>query len=243
MEAGCEQRGRGERFVLLEGLRESRGALDRWAADPGPVLGGWFSSAAGVALLLLAAVWLVSLASTPDLTPVLIPGVTVPPEGGDFLRILGNNGLVLALHATACVAGFMAGSSMPLLAREMTGLRRIVHERAGPIAIAWVVAVTSFSLLAQALALGFDAATISSQFGIGSWLLLLTVLPHALLELTAVFLPLAAWLIASRRGEWRDLLAATMVTVAIAIPMLLAAATIETAVWPELLIEASRRFV
>ena len=44
--------------------------------------------------------------------------------------------------------------------------------------------------------------------------LILSVLPHALPELTALFLPLAAWLIASRRGEWNQLLAATFVTVA-----------------------------
>ena len=37
-------------------------------------------------------------------------------------------------------------------------------------------------------------------------------------ELTALFLPLAAWTIASRRGEWGDLLAATMVTVALRDP-------------------------
>jgi hypothetical protein len=61
------------------------------------------------------------------------------------------------------------------------------------------------------------------------------VLPHAIPELVAVFLPLAAWLIASRRGEWSDLLAATFVTVAIAIPILLVSAMIELYVWPELL--------
>ena len=55
------------------------------------------------------------------------------------------------------------------------------------------------------------AASLSAQLGIGSGTLILTVLPHALLELTAVFLPLAAWLIASRRDEWEELLAATFV--------------------------------
>ena len=50
------------------------------------------------------------------------------------------------------------------------------------------------------------------------------MLPHAIPELTALFLPLAAWLIASRRGEWNQLLAATFVTVAIAIPVLVVAA-------------------
>jgi uncharacterized membrane protein SpoIIM required for sporulation len=55
------------------------------------------------------------------------------------------------------------------------------------------------------------------------------------IELTALFLPLAAWLLASRRGQWKQLLAATAVTVAIAIPMLVVAATIEVFVWPHIL--------
>ena len=50
------------------------------------------------------------------------------------------------------------------------------------------------------------------------------MLPHAIPELTALFLPLAAWLIASRRGEWNQLLAATFITVALAIPALVLAA-------------------
>jgi uncharacterized membrane protein SpoIIM required for sporulation len=60
-------------------------------------------------------------------------------------------------------------------------------------------------------------------------------MPHALIELTALFLPLAAWIIASRRGEWDQLLAATLVTVAIALPMLLVAAVIEVWVSPHVL--------
>ena len=61
------------------------------------------------------------------------------------------------------------------------------------------------------------------------------MLPHALLELTALFLPLAAWLIASRRGEWNQLLAATFVTVLLAVPTLVLAATLEVYVWPHIL--------
>jgi uncharacterized membrane protein YccC len=64
---------------------------------------------------------------------------------------------------------------------------------------------------------------------------MLTLLPHALPELFALFLPLAAWMVASRRGDWHELLAATFVTVAIAIPILLAAAAIEVWGWPTLL--------
>lgn len=226
-------------FVLLTGIRETRGALGRWQRDPGSVLVPWFGGGLGVALGLLFAVWAVSLFSTPDLTAYFIPGVNVPIEPFDFVKILSSNLLVLALHATACVAGFIAGSSLPLAAREMTGFKRFIHEKAGPLAITWVVLVTSFSLFAQAFALGFDASTISSQLGITSGVLILTVLPHALLELTAVFLPLAAWLMASRRGDWSDLLAATFVTVALAVPMLLVAGMIEILLWPELLLEVS----
>ena len=46
-------------------------------------------------------------------------------------------------------------------------------------------------------------------------------------ELVSLFLPLAAWIVASRRDDWQDLLAATAVTVAIAVPVLLAAAAVE----------------
>ena len=45
-------------------------------------------------------------------------------------------------------------------------------------------------------------------------MLLLALTPHALPELVALFLPLAAWIIASRNDDWQDLLAATFVTVA-----------------------------
>jgi uncharacterized membrane protein SpoIIM required for sporulation len=59
-------------------------------------------------------------------------------------------------------------------------------------------------------------------------------------ELTALFLPLAAWLIASRRGQWNQLLAATFITVGLAIPVLLVTATIEVYVWPHILEALSR---
>lgn len=203
------------------------------------MLPGWFAGAGLVAVGLLAATWVVSRAVTADLTPLLIPGVNVDASVRDYIAILAKNTLVLALHATACVAGFIAGSSLPLAAEQMTGFRKLVHERAGPIAIAWVIAVTTFSLVAQAIALGFDAATLSRQLGIDSGVLILTVLPHALLELTAVFLPLAAWMIASRRREWGDLLAATIATTALAFPMILVSALIEVSLWHELLVLVS----
>jgi uncharacterized membrane protein SpoIIM required for sporulation len=81
----------------------------------------------------------------------------------------------------------------------------------------------------------FQGATLASQLEITRLELIVSVLPHALPELTALFLPLAAWLIASRRGEWNQLLAATFVTVALAIPVLILTAMIEVYVWPHIL--------
>jgi uncharacterized membrane protein SpoIIM required for sporulation len=65
--------------------------------------------------------------------------------------------------------------------------------------------------------------------------LLLGLLPHAVPELTALFLPLAAWIIASRRGEWDELLAATLVTVLIAVPVLVVSALWEVYIAPHVL--------
>ena len=228
-----------EDFVLVQGLRDTRGALERWHRDPGPVLLAWFGWSALVACGLLTAVWVVASLAPSDPTELLIPGIHYAPGASDIGSILGRNALVLALHATACVAGFLAGSSLRHAAAQRTGLSRVVHEKAGPIAIAFVVACTLFSLTTQAYILGSTAASLSAQVGISPLELVLTALPHALPELVALFLPLAAWMIASRRDEWHDLLAATFVTVGIAIPILIVSALLETYLWPRLLEQAS----
>jgi len=221
--------------VFSHGMRDTRAALDVWSGGHWRVLRGWAALSLAIALTLLAAVWVVAGMLTPDITPIHLPGLTEPSEPGDLLPILYRNSLVLALHATACVAGFIAGASMPIAAAQRTGLSRWVHVKAGELAILFVCAVTLFSLSTQALYLGFQGATIAYQLHMPIGLLLLSVLPHAIPELMALFLPLAAWLIASRKGEWSQLLAATVVTVVIAIPTLIFAATVEVYLWPHLL--------
>lgn len=216
-------------------MRDTGAAFDAWRLNPRAVLVPWFAGAAAIAVALLFTVWVVSTAVPVDITGYWLPGIDVRPDFGDFAHIYLRTLLVLALHAFACVAGFIAGSSMPQVAQTKTGISRTVHERAGPVAIGWVVIVTAFSLLTQVYYLSQLAAQIANQYEISTGVLVLTVAPHALIELTAVFLPLAAWLIASRRDEWNELLAATFVTVAIALPMLIVSTTLELTLWPELL--------
>jgi hypothetical protein len=221
--------------VFSHGMRDTRETFDAWSERPWSVLRGWLALSLAIALALLAATWFVAGLLTPDLTPIHLPGLTEPSEPGDLLPILWRNSLVLALHGTACVAGFIAGASMPIAAAQRHGISRWVHVKAGELAILFVCAVTLFSLGTQALYLGFQGSTLAFQLHISRFELILSVLPHALLELTALFLPLAAWLLASRRGEWNQLLAATFITVALAIPALIVAATLEVYVWPHIL--------
>jgi stage II sporulation SpoM-like protein len=228
--------------VFRYGRRDTRATLDAWSERPWAVLRGWVALSLAVALTLLAATWVVAGLLTPDLTPIHLAGLTYPAEPDDMLPILYRNSLVLALHATACIAGFIAGASMPIAAAQRTGFNRWVHVKAGEFAILFVCAVTLFSLSTQALYLGFQGSTLAYQLQISNFELILSVLPHALIELTALFLPLAAWLIASRRGEWNQLLAATLITVMLAVPALVLAAAIEVYVWPQILERISPGF-
>ena len=223
-------------LVLVQGIKDTRTTLDEWNRAPGPVLGRWLLLSLGVSITLLLAVWWVALISTPDSTPLLLPGVHYRAHIGDALRVLYHNSLVLALHVMACVAGFIAGSSLPQSAEQRSGISRVIHEKAGPLAIGFVVCATTFSLVTQAWVLGGGVCTVAAEMHMSRGLLLVALLPHALPELVALFLPLAAWLVASRRGEWHKLLAATFVTFAISAPVLIITALIEVYVSPHLLI-------
>ena len=225
------------RSAFIYGRRRTRETLSGWHHQPGPALLRWFAGSFAAAVLLLAATW--AIAGVSGAGGFVVQTMEPPFRVGDWGwvgGILERNLLVLALHAMACVAGFIAGSSVPLQVEQRPhGVVRVIHERGGRFAIIFVVAATTFSLSAQSVVLGGETASVAHALHTTPGTLLLVLLPHAVIELTALFLPLAAWIIASRRGEWDQLLAATLVTVAIALPMLLVAALVEVYVSPLLL--------
>jgi hypothetical protein len=221
-------------YALAHGARHTRATLRTWQRTPLPVLARWLAGAVLAAVGLLLAVWAVASLDHGYQQVITLQPPFAVGDGADVAHLLRENALVLALHALACVAGFIAGSSLPLQAQHHHGVSRWVHEHGGRLAIGFVALATAFSLSAQAYVIGHTLAGVSHFLGVAPGILLLGVLPHAILELVALFLPLAAWIIASRKGEWDQLLAATIVTVAIAVPLLVIAALIEVYVSPHL---------
>jgi hypothetical protein len=226
-------------LVLVQGMADTKATLADWNRNPWPVFKTWLFWSLMTAVGLLGAVWLVAKISTPDPTPVVIPGIEGDATWGDAGHVLFKNSLVLALHSMACVAGFMAGSTVPAQAALRSGFSRWVHEKSGKFAIAFVICATTFSLCTQAYALGHSASTVAFHMHMSPALLLVGLSLHAIPELTALFLPLAAWVVASRRGDWHKLLAATVVTTAIAAPVLVIACMVETWVSPHVILALS----
>ncbi len=223
-------------LVLVQGISDTRLTLAEWNRRPWPVFRTWLFWSVVTAVGLLCAVYVVATLSRPDPTPLVMPGVTRPATFGDAQHVFVRNFLVLALHSMACLAGFMAGSTVPQQAALRSGFSRWIHEKAGRFAIAFVIGATTFSLSTQAYVLGHAASTVSRQLDMGLGGLLLALSVHALPELTALFLPLAAWVVASRRDDWHKLLAATIVTTAISLPVLLISCLVEVYLTPHLIL-------
>ena len=230
---------RTEQLALVQGWADTRATLLRWNRAPAGALAPWALTSLAVALAMLLGTWLVAGAVTADPWSWPFPGVTGPDGLDAYGGILFRNGLVLTLHALACVAGFIAGSSLPVVAEGYRGVWGWIHRKAGPLAIAFVAGATLFSLATQTFALGQGTASIAASLQLAPGELLLLLAPHAVPELTALFLPLAAWILASRRGRWEELLAATFVTVAVAVPVLLTTAAIEVWLTPRLIAAAT----
>ena len=123
-------------LALVGGWPHTVATLRRWNASPWRLLGAWALGSLAVTLLLLGGTWLVASSRVPDPSVLHIyPGLSRPATTHDFFFVLGRNGTVLALHALACVAGFIAGwvpAGQPrsrLQARAGARRDRVRHRR------------------------------------------------------------------------------------------------------------------
>jgi lipopolysaccharide export LptBFGC system permease protein LptF len=137
---------------------------------------------------------------------------------------------VLLLHLLVCFATYLVRRSLPLQAHEMSGVQGWVHRHAGTPALLSVVALTVFSIVQQALNLGHALADVAGQGTMTQAEILVRLLPHALPELIAVFLPLAAVMWLESRARNRELLAAVAACTVVAVPIVVLSAFVEVVV-------------
>jgi hypothetical protein len=221
-------------LALVRGFPDAMRTLAAWARRPLRVLVPWLLFSAFIAVVVLLLVWLVASVSSPAPSrPAFMPGLPPRDATEHTWYLFRRNLLVLGLHAFACLAGYIVYASRtdPTLAggRRMQAATKVTAR----IALVFIPAATLLSIATQAWILGSITSTAAAHSFVTVRDLVASTLPHSALELTAVFLPLAAWLTASRRGAARDLYAATIASVVVALPMLLGAAWIESNQWHE----------
>ena len=200
-------------MVVLAGRRWTRALFAVWAQRPLPVLAPWALGALALGAALLGAALVVALASGPS--GVYTPVFADPSAGvSDVARIVLRNTTVLTLQVVVCTGVYLA-------------LRTGAEPRARAYGLPVIVALWAYSFASQAWRLGHELASAAHTLGLSSAGLLARLCVHAVPELTAVFLPLAACVALVRRGRADDLAAATLLTAAVAFPLVVCAAIAE----------------
>jgi hypothetical protein len=222
------------------------GARVGWRALAGwREVGRWAAIAAAVAAVLLGCVGLIAAHLRGDFWAGVQDGVFAPHHDfGDVIYVFRRNLLVLGIHLCACWIGAIIGRRHePASARRgwIGALDRPVPSWMGRVALLYALLVTLLSVALQATALGRELADESRAASISSTHLLALVMPHAVPELIAVFLPLGLFLLEAHRGRLDRLGAWSLQATAIAVPVLLCAAVIETYVTPGWIAAAAHR--
>lgn len=179
----------------------------------------WVGLAIVLAVLLLG----LTLAAAAVLPSRDGPVAPAPPyatgDAADVLMFAARNGLVAAL--VTALALMWTRPAAPDDARGATSRRRLAGA-----AVVALVAV-------QAYRQGSALAWISFYLEEPAWRLLLAGFPHAVLELTAILLPVAAAVLATRAPLPGLDLPSVKTALAVALPLLLVAAVLETYVSPQ----------
>lgn len=225
---------RAERLALVAGWQDTRRALARWNRDVPMILRTWAAVSALIGVALLVATWAVArFVAGP--AHVAFPSFSGERSLVEATHVFGHNLLVLLMHALICVAGYMATQSVQIAADDYRGVTRWLHRAARPVTMVFVLCVTAGSFVLQAWELGHVAPQVALAYSLSVPALLGVLSLHALPELTAMFLPLGAWIVLARQRAWNDLFAASILAAAIALPVLAIATIVEEFVTPELL--------
>jgi hypothetical protein len=151
--------------------------------------------------------------------------------------ILRANLTVLALHFFACYAGALVGRPHQPLPDKWSRYARWHYEMPqwlGNSALFYATAATFTSIALQTTELAFVLHNLANYLHTSPGAVMIRVLPHAVLELVGIFLPLALFLIQARRKQLFPLNRWVYQSAAIAVPLIVIAALIETFVSPHL---------
>jgi hypothetical protein len=221
------------------------GARVGWRSVAGSAeVARWAVVAGAVAAVLLASVALIADHVPGNFVAGMESGLFARHHSvSDALYVFRRNVLVLGIHLCACWIGAIIGRRQqpgPTRWGWVGALNRPVPAWMGRFALGYALVVTLLSVALQATALGRQLADVSRAANISSTHLLVLVLPHAVPELVAVFLPLGLFLLEAHRGRLDRLGLWSLQAAAIALPVLMCAAAIETYVTPALVISAGR---
>ena len=206
-------------------------------------VGRWAAVAAGVTAVLLATVAVLAGHDAGDYQVGLSSGLLTRHHAlGDVLYVFRRNLLVLGIHLCACWIGAIVGRPhrpAPAGLGPLGMLHRPVPGWLGRASLVYALLVTLLSVAVQSIALGRELANLHDASAVPRLRLLWLVAPHAVPELVAVFLPLGLFLLQARRGRLERLGPWSLQAAAVALPILLLAAVIETYVTPARIIAAS----
>jgi hypothetical protein len=184
---------------------------------PARIIAPWVLGALALGALLLGGALLVALTTAAGPHPYLPTFADDTAGMVDVGRIFVRNALVLALNTMVCIAIYLATRPPASPAQE----------RAGALALSVIAGLTLFAFTSMTWRLGHDMASAAQTLGLTSPGLVVRLSVHAVPELTALFLPLAACLSLCRRGRHDDLAAAGLVCAGVALPLVALCAYIE----------------
>lgn len=220
------------RKVFDDGIAETRGSLKTWFSAPAKSFAPWFAAALFIAVTMLLSVWIISTLKEPML--IDIGNLQIQPQVPSVGYVFSKNLIVLALHSFICIAGFLALYAVPNVGKNQGKVSRILHMQVSKGATWFIIAATVFSVTTQVWRLSNITVDVATTYGVSVTSIIASIAPHALIELTAVFLPLAAFIMLSRKDRSKQLLAATVACLTFSFPMLIVASLLEHYLWPEI---------
>lgn len=224
--------------------------IKQWLADRGRVARSWVALSFAISLFMFISIWIgASYLSSHGFIGEEVsyrPLFSTKGNFSAFINIFLANVMVLGVHFFACVGAYLVNKRVNhflenRLSKDeiidnlnrgedinFTSRQQDISHQVGRLSIVLIASLVIFSITRQIIILSTHIAGASQSLDIPITTLMARAALHAFLELTAIFLPLAADLILSKQGRWQELLAGAWFSLAIAIPMLLLTAAIET---------------